>query len=756
MNQINTDDRKGEPEILTVGANGDAQKPADPLRHAQGDRLVSEHSRAAITCGVPSMTAPLAGRGELLDSVVEELISGQAASLSSAGLAGVGLTALAAAIARHPRVREHFADGVLWASLGQSPFQPDVLAILAQWAGELGVDISNRADISARSAALKEAIGQRRLLLVIDNASELNHARALQCGGPNCGHLLTTHFRTLARDFAGAEHYRLVSPLDHATAYDLLKQLAPDVCAAEPDLSRAVAVAAGGLPLALKLLSGYLSAPAAERVSSGLRIARTPRERLMLAQQRLGSGEHANTILAQAIALSLTGLPAYTLRAFYDLGAFVPAPACFSMKAAVAVTGATAQTIEQLIARNLLERLSRENEPVGTLAAAGEITKLSLHAAIAGVACVRRDPKTVARHRAFYLAYAARHAGEQLAIQDAYDQIMQAWSGAPDDPALLEFVWSMRQYQERIGLQHVINSWSQRCIGMPRLACASSTHNRAMELLDIVNRTLTIADSAMITNGAAVHTNRATVLFNVGNAFDILQRREQALHYYDRTWPVQEELGDREGLAITLNNIGSIYYEMNLPGKALEYLRLSLDTREGCHDSASTQFGQTLNNLGVIYTSLGMAKEAMEHFTRSLRVHQQLHDMAGEALTRANLARFHQLRGPLSDAITHMRRVVELDLLIGSPDITRHQAKLAHLLAELSPSDATGAKAPAPWPAQVPILAPSPTPRDRATSAPKVASAPGAQRAQADSAISDFKPAFAFIRRARRQPVATP
>jgi tetratricopeptide (TPR) repeat protein len=690
---------------------------------------------APIYAGAPPMPSPFIGRTEQLESIVEELLGvnacGHAVSLSSGGLAGIGLTSLAAAVAQHPRVREYFVDGVLWASLGQ---QADVLALLAQWAGELGLDVSTKSNINARAQTLKEGIGQRRLLLVIDDAWEAAQIRGMQCGGPNCGYLLTTHYRALARDFAGPEHYRLIAPLERSAAYELLQTLAPDVCAAEPDLARAVSVALGGLPLAIKLLAGYLAAPVDTRTSSGLRIARTARERLLLAQQRLGAGEHANTVLAQAIALSLTGLPPQTLRAFYDLGAFVPAPATFSAEAAMAVTAADAQTIEQIIARNLLEQISRENESVGTLAAAGNLTKLMMHTTIASVASVRRDPKTVARHRSYYLAYASRQAEVSCGIQDAYGQIMQAWAYAPDEPSLLEFVWTMRLYQERMGLQHVIARWTQRCISMPRLACAGANSQRTMELLEIVNRTLNIADGVTVARGAANECNHASVLFNIGSAYDILERREQALEYYHRAWPIQEQYGDREGLAITLNNIGSTYYELNLPGKALEFLRLSLTCREQNGDRTSAQYGQTLNNLGVIYTSLGMAKEALDHFTRSLSIHQALRDMAGEALTRSNLARYHHLRGPLSDAIAHMQRVVELDHLLGSSEITRHQAKLARLVAGLSPACAN---APSTVPAQTPVGAISPKPPASMPAAPHLMP-------------------FAFIRRGRRQPAATP
>lgn len=144
----------------------------------------------ALFHGVPSLPDHFTGRAGLLADLAGRLCGGAAGlALSAEGLPGVGKTTLAVALAHDPAIWKHFGDGILWAGLGP---QPDVMSALAAWAGVLGGDVSHLPNEAARAQAVKDAIGPRRMLLVIDDAWDINAALWLRCGGPNCAHLLTT------------------------------------------------------------------------------------------------------------------------------------------------------------------------------------------------------------------------------------------------------------------------------------------------------------------------------------------------------------------------------------------------------------------------------------------------------------------------------------------------------------------------------------------------------------------------------------
>jgi hypothetical protein len=154
-----------------------------------GDNYITQSAeRPPLWIDVPAMPAPFVGRETIVAELSARLVSGEALALSAEGKPGVGKTTLAVALAHQRDVLAHFSDGVLWAGLGT---RPDLPSRLARWANALGVDVSDRPTVEARAKAVRDAIGHKRLLLVIDDAWQLEAAQYLRCGGPNCVHLLT-------------------------------------------------------------------------------------------------------------------------------------------------------------------------------------------------------------------------------------------------------------------------------------------------------------------------------------------------------------------------------------------------------------------------------------------------------------------------------------------------------------------------------------------------------------------------------------
>src|SRR6185437_12020909 len=98
------------------------------------------------------------------------------------GLPGVGKTAIALALAHDPEVQACFPDGILWAGLGRTP---QILEILSQWGSLLGLTSSEAArlqQVEVWARTLRTLIGQKRLLLVLDDAWRIEDALACQVG----------------------------------------------------------------------------------------------------------------------------------------------------------------------------------------------------------------------------------------------------------------------------------------------------------------------------------------------------------------------------------------------------------------------------------------------------------------------------------------------------------------------------------------------------------------------------------------------
>jgi tetratricopeptide (TPR) repeat protein len=607
---------------------------------------------------VPPMPPHFIGRDLLVEGLVEQLTSGQSLALSAEGLPGVGKTALATALAHHKQVLEHFEDGVLWAGLGQ---QADVMSALGQWAAVLGLDESQLVEVEQRKQAVRRAIGQRRLLLVIDDAWGLEAAEAMRCGGPNCVHLLTSRDKGLARQFAGTAQVMSVPTLEDDLAFALLKAIAPEAYAADPETARRLAEAVGGLPLAIELLGGYLARPESSYFpalqSKALDEMNDPQQRLQLAAARLG-GTGQKVTLQDTIALSLDGLREMeggeeTVTAFYALGAFAPKPETFSVDAAKAVAECDESVLALLVARNLVALQGERGE------------QLALHQVLADVARTEMHEAATERHRAYYLALVNEDREDWQRIGVAYGQIKWALAQSPlTDVQLL--VGALGIYHRRQGLWADYLSLAER-----GLESARANGNRKLEgtllnnigsvyhslgqptkAINYLNQALSISEE--ISNQVGV----GEIYNNIGNVYHSLGQLEKALNYYNRALSVLKRMGKEKLVAATFNNIGSVYQNLGQLRMALHYYNLALPIMEKMDDQASV--ATALGNIGSIYHSLGQQEKSLDYFNRALAIQKEVGDRTGMATTLNNIGLVYYSLGQREKALAYYQRALPI------------------------------------------------------------------------------------------------
>jgi hypothetical protein len=306
---------------------------------------------------------PLIGREQELVQISQRLKDcDNAEVIALHGLPGVGKTALAVALAHDPQVRAEFCDGIVWAALGP---HPDLSHLLERWSILLGMKATERVrkrPIGEWRATIREAIGQRRLLIVLDDVWRYEDAQALRVGAPNCAHLLTTRSRALAAQLANARAM-LISALNEEESLTLLHCLAPQVTRGEVRLAQDLVEAVGGLPLALTLLGNYLRKQAysgpARRIATALSRLRSASVRLQISEPyapvdpRPGLEEQPLS-LQSVIAITDQLLPESARAVLYALSVFPARPATFSEEAALAVIGCTTDDLDILSDAGLL------------------------------------------------------------------------------------------------------------------------------------------------------------------------------------------------------------------------------------------------------------------------------------------------------------------------------------------------------------------------------------------------------------------
>ena len=275
------------------------------------------------------------------------------------GWPGVGKTTFVSAIARDPAVLEAYPDGVLWASVGDSP---DPLKELKAWARALHGDIPPDTSLADAITRLRVMLRSKRVLLIIDDVWDADAALPFRVGDSESATIVTTRLADVARALATTQDdIYVLERLGDAESLELLSQLAPRVTAACPAESATLVSHLEGLPLALRVAGRLLE----HESSAGFDVRDTfealSTQATLLAQKapddrfdpRTGTTPTVDLLLRQSTAR----LDDESRRCFACLGAFAPKPATFDIAAIQAVSGLAdvKPVVLKLVDRGLLE-----------------------------------------------------------------------------------------------------------------------------------------------------------------------------------------------------------------------------------------------------------------------------------------------------------------------------------------------------------------------------------------------------------------
>lgn len=386
---------------------------------------------------------PIIGRTQLVEQVVQAFEEGRR-SVVLLHLPGVGKTTMAALLAGDRRVQQRFPDGVLWTNVGADPRQ--ILPALRRWAAALAVCEQRMKDcghdVSQWRDAIVEAIGDRRLLLVIDNVWDLGTGNTFALGGPGCAHLFTTRKRSVAVRLSKARFD--VGALSVSDGFALLQAFAPEAARMDPDAVKDLVRAVGGLPLALELM-GHQLACAGELMQNQrieLELAHLADVKRRLGLQKPGERPDEAVSLASVIETSyqmlgpdrfeFDGLPGDVLRRALQSLSILQSDICFDLELAQRVTGldreAAYAALNGLADAGLIEvsvaapperpPLAAPQEDTDEPGAAATRESYSIHPTIAEY--IREQKVQPGELQRLHLAAAAYYSGRLTALEHAY------------------------------------------------------------------------------------------------------------------------------------------------------------------------------------------------------------------------------------------------------------------------------------------------------------------------------------------------
>ncbi len=311
---------------------------------------------------MPPLPALVIGREETLREVKRRIgIGGDMRPVTVIqGWPGVGKSTTVALLAHDPQTARHFPDGILWASLGESP---DIAGEINAWAAALNLNEPGRArKIEETSAQIAALLRDRRVLLIVDDIWQDDHAAPFRVGGQSCALVMTTRLNDAASALAptAADIYRLPL-LTEAAGLALLGKLAPDTVTRHPNEARELVRDLEGLPLALHVAGRLLHSEA--RLGWGVKeLLDELRAGAVLLQAHapsdmLGARHGTSPTIAALLRRSTDLLDDETRQRFAYLGLFVPKPATFDLEAMAVAWDVDdpRPVVRTLVSRGLLE-----------------------------------------------------------------------------------------------------------------------------------------------------------------------------------------------------------------------------------------------------------------------------------------------------------------------------------------------------------------------------------------------------------------
>ncbi len=152
-------------------------------------------------------------------------------------------------------------------------------------------------------------------------------------------------------------------------------------------------------------------------------------------------------------------------------------------------------------------------------------------------------------------------------------------------------------------------------------------------------------------------------LILLGNCYDYLGQYEQAIAKHQQHHDISEEIGDRQGVAISLGNLGNCYYSLGQYEKAIAYHQQSLEISEEIGDQQGV--AMSLGNSGLCYYSLGQYEKAIAYHQQSLEISEEIGDQQGVAMSLGNSGLCYYSLGQYEKAIAYHQQHHDISKEIG-------------------------------------------------------------------------------------------
>lgn len=157
----------------------------------------------------------------------------------------------------------------------------------------------------------------------------------------------------------------------------------------------------------------------------------------------------------------------------------------------------------------------------------------------------------------------------------------------------------------------------------------------------------------------------ALTLNNLGQVYYVMGDRKKALELFVQSLAMMQSQGDKYGEATALSNLAATYEELGDTQKAFDHYDKALPLRRAVGDK--TGEGVTLSNIGYLLSHSGNSLKGIEYFKQSLAIMRGIGNRQYEAVTLNNIAATYQDLGEIDKALTHYNEAQPIFRALGDP-----------------------------------------------------------------------------------------
>ncbi|HEY1966988.1 MAG TPA: BTAD domain-containing putative transcriptional regulator, partial [Pseudonocardia sp.] len=573
---------------------------------------------------LPADVAGFTGRQRELDTLDAAAAHAQPTGVvvyGMSGTAGVGKTALAVHWAH--RARTAFPDGQLYANL--RGFDPggsiqDPAEAIRCFLDAFGVPpASVPPSLEAQTALYRTLLADRRMLVVLDNARDAEHARPLLPGAPGCLTLVTSRNQLTGLAVTEGAQLLTLDILGLAETRDLLtRRLGEQRVTTEPAAVAQIIARCAGLPLALAIVAARAAAQPHLPLAGFAEELRESCRRLDF----LDGGDPVTRIRA-VFSWSYQALSADAARLFRLL-ALHPGPD-IGVPAVAGLAGLPPQRVRPLLAELVRGCLLTQHTP-GRYAFHDLLRDFATELATDHD---RHETELATRRMLDHYLHTARAADTVLTPQHRPMALPAAEpNSAPGNPPSHQeaAAWFIAEHPVLLAMvQHA-----------SVLGCDLQVWQLATTLTTFLDRYGYWRQLAGAQTVALVAARRlgdragqANAHRGLGLAEDRLGRLDSARTHYGLALELFAALGDDAGQARTQQHLARMCSAQGDYRRARQHAQRSLTHYEAIDDKAGRS--AALNHLGWGSAQLGHFDEALRHCRQALPLAEEIGDINGQA-----------------------------------------------------------------------------------------------------------------------------